>query len=108
MEQFPFFTPLASSLLAPLPFLFTYLESLLWRDAIPSALAPGCSQTDLPLPNPTPIQKTNPPKVYPNKLLQGAPTPADWAQAVEVLWAARGSRRAVGSASSLQELQPGY
>ncbi len=49
MAQFPFFTPLASSLWIPLPFPFTYFETLLWRDAILSTLAPGCSQTDLPL-----------------------------------------------------------
>ncbi len=43
MAQFPLFTPLASVLLIPFPFPFIYLESLLWRDAILSTLAPGCS-----------------------------------------------------------------
>jgi hypothetical protein len=38
-----------------LPFPFTYLETLLWRDAIPSTLAPGYSWTDLPLSIPSPF-----------------------------------------------------
>jgi hypothetical protein len=59
MAQFPFFTPLASSLLTSLPFPFTYLETLLWREAILSTLAPGCSQTDLPLSIPSPFPIPN-------------------------------------------------
>ncbi len=66
MAQFPFFTPLASSLLVPLPFPFTYLETLLWRDAIPSTLVPGCSQTDPPPPHSLPIPNSQPPSVSPN------------------------------------------
>ncbi len=55
MAQSPCFTPLAISLLLPFHFPFTYLETLLWCDAILSTLAPGYSWTDLPFPIPSPI-----------------------------------------------------
>ncbi len=54
MAQFPLLLPLLIPCSPPFYFPPTYLETLLWRDAIPSTLAPGCSQTDLPLPIPSP------------------------------------------------------
>ncbi len=52
MAQFPLFTPLAGSLLTPLPFPFTYLESLFLRDAIPSTLAQVARKLTSPSPFP--------------------------------------------------------
>jgi hypothetical protein len=55
MAQFPLLLPLLVLFCSPFHFPLTYLETLLWHDAIPSTLAPGCSQTDLPLPIPSPF-----------------------------------------------------
>ncbi len=55
MAQFPFFTPLASSLLTfpSIPFYLLGNPPLAWCNL--STLAPGCFQTDLPLPIPSPF-----------------------------------------------------
>jgi hypothetical protein len=55
VAQFSFLLPLLVSPSVPLPFPFNYLESHLLHGAIPSTLAPGSSQTDLPFPISSPF-----------------------------------------------------
>ncbi len=75
MAQFPLLLTLLVLCNSPFHFPLTYLETLLWRDVIPSTLAPGCSPTGLPFPipspsppHPLPILNSRPPGVFLNQL----------------------------------------